>query len=168
MLHLSANPKYHPEHSRSMLSGSVDVPDAAVASAPPPQRLKWWGALIIGLGSSLFLLLTGLFMLWLCWQRSSTRLANEEVRPPHRAVPSGAAAACACQAYAHRCAHRCRMAVATVASSSTHATAPEMFIGKPQALLPRSLNPLFHPLPSLQAYMLGSIGSHCWAPLGGL
>lgn len=82
----STNPTCYPETSRSALRGSVGAPDAAVASAPPPQRLKWWGALIIGLGSSLFLLLTGLFMLWLCWQRSSVRLANEEVRPLRTAL----------------------------------------------------------------------------------
>lgn len=92
----------------------MGAPDAAGASVPP-QRLKWWGALIIGLGSSLFLLLTGLFVLWLWWQRSSVRLANEEVRPPVTPLRcSQARSCCDCVASAHHVcfegrAHQCRV-----------------------------------------------------------
>lgn len=31
------------------------------------------------MGAMLFMLIVGLFLLWICWQRGSTKLAHEEV-----------------------------------------------------------------------------------------
>ncbi|KAK9822810.1 hypothetical protein WJX81_001964 [Elliptochloris bilobata] len=60
-------------------AGAGGLPSAGAApGSVQPLRLKWWSALIIGLGASLFLLLVGFFVLWLWWQRWSVRLTHEE------------------------------------------------------------------------------------------
>jgi len=59
---------------------------AAMEGGGTPQpKLRWWAALIIGVGAMLFLLLVGLFLLWLWWQRGSAKLAREEARAAPRA-----------------------------------------------------------------------------------